>query len=135
MGRSRDDERYFYDALKFASSKLQKAVARAYLGETRLAVELLKDASSYNPGDRGFIYYQHALVTESPAYFHLSLDAYKLAEDSRGVADSLVSLARIEFANNRISKAQTYARRAVRVLESAGDSGRARTVEDWLSTL
>ena len=135
LGRSRDDEQYYYDALKFASSTLQKAVARAYLGETRLAVELLKDASSYNPGDRGFIYYQHALVTESPAYFHLSLDAYRLAEDSRGVADSLVSLARFEFANNRIRQAQTYARRAVRVLESAGDNGRARTVEAWLSTL
>ena len=135
LGRSRNDEKYYYDALNVASSILEKAVVQAYLGKTDLAIKLLENTSTYSPEDRGFIYYQHALVTESPTYFRLSLDAYRLAEDSRGIADSLVSLARIEVANNRVHQAQTYARRAVRVLESAGDDQRAKSVEAWLLTL
>jgi tetratricopeptide (TPR) repeat protein len=135
LGRSRNDNQYYRQALNVASSSLEKAIVRAYLGETAVAVKLLEDDSSFSPADRGFIYYQHALATGSPAYFHRSLDAYRLAEDSRGIADSLLSLARIEFGNDRVLEARGYARRAVRALESAGDEKRAKTVESWLSTL
>jgi hypothetical protein len=75
------------------------------------------------------------MATGSPAYFQLSLNAYKSAQDSRGVADSLVSLARIEVSKDRIHRAKTYARRAVRVLEAAGDDEKAKKIDAWISTL
>ena len=135
LARSRDDRQHYYDALKVASSAIEKAVVHAYLGETRLAVELLEGVDSNSPGDRGFVYYQHAMATGSPTYFQLSLSAYKSAQDSRGVADSLVSLARIEVGKDRIYQAKTYARRAVRVLEAAGDDEKAKKIDTWISTL
>ena len=135
LGRTRDDSGYYHKALVVASSSIERAVGQAYLGRTSQAVDLLDGDKTGDPADRAFIYYQHALETESPTYFKLSLEAYKAAEDSRGVADSLVSLARIERINDRIEQAQTYARRAVRVLESAGDDERAETIEAWLLTL
>ncbi len=135
LARSRNDNQYYYDALNFASSAIEKAVVQAYLGDTSLAVKMLEGIGSNSPADRGFIYYQHALATGSTAFFQLSLDAYKLAEDSRGVADSLVSLARIESENNRVHQAKTYARRAVRVLEAAGDNEKAEKINTWISTL
>lgn len=135
LGRSLGDQRYYRRALSAASSPLQQAVASAYLGQTATALEMLDRSTLDNPGDRAFVYYQYAKSVDSATYYRMSLEAYKLAEDSRGIADSLIGLATIESSHNRNSSAQDYGRRAMRVLKSAGDEERARFVETWLSTL
>lgn len=148
LGQIRHEDQYFTDALASASSNTQRAVANTYLGNTVLAISILDGSGS--PGDRAFVYYQYAKSrsgqihsgnTQSDnegiaeQYFRYSLQAYKLAEDPRGVADALLSIARIKAENHELDAANDFGRRAINALEAAGQAGRADAVKSWLSTL
>ena len=135
LGRIHTDESYFRQAISFASSDMERAVAESYLGNTAKAAQMITDAGSDAPNDKAFVLYRHAKASGSKSHYKLALDAYKIAGDSRGVADSLVSLAKLEADQGAKGSARTYARRAIRVLNSINDKARAKKVSDWLDSL
>ncbi len=135
LGRLNDDSSYFDRALANAGNKIDEAVARTYLGQTTAALALLDDTGTDQPGDRAFVYYRYAQAHQSVTHYRLALQAYRLAEDSRGVADSLMSIAQLEAQQNRSTVAVTLARRAQRVLQSIGDHARAENIQAWIDNL
>ncbi len=135
LGQIRDDSQYFQSALASANTPLERAIAATYLGNTSEAISLLDKDNIGDPADRAFIYYQHAKKVDSEQYFHLALDEYKTAQDSRGVSDALVNLALLSAKNGRTEQAKDYGRRASRALSAAGLKHRAIAIDAWLSTL
>lgn len=135
LGRARSDKQDFRNALRYASTPLEKAVVQTYLGNTARAMRLIDPKKDGHPADRAFVYYRRASDTQSMQLFRKSLVYYRLADDPRGVADSLVRLARISAARRQPAAAANYAARAIRVLEASGDTHRAAAVRRWLDKL
>ncbi|HIG39050.1 MAG: hypothetical protein ABGY96_14900 [bacterium] len=138
-GQVNEDPQHFADALRFASTSLEQAVVHTYLGTTDKAIELiqddLKNNVTNNPADRAFIYYRAGLSSGSSIHYQLALQYYQLAEDARGVADTLVRLARQNAENNRLQEAKVFAYRAIKALRAIGDTDRANSVNAWQLSL
>lgn len=135
LGRVGIDADGFRVALSHATTPLQQAVAHAYLGNTTVALELLSPDAFDNPANRAFVYYQAASAARSEALFQRALTFYRYAQDSRGIADSLVSIAKIAADKGNLDDARSYGSRAAIVLLAAGDEPRAGAVRDWLNSL
>jgi tetratricopeptide (TPR) repeat protein len=127
--------KHFDDALAYARSPLEQAVALAYLGRLGEAMALLDAAETDSPADRAFVFYQSAQQRQDPAGYKQALVYYRLAADDRGVADCLVRLARLAQAAGQSGDARIYGQRAALVLTAAGDADRAASVEAWLGRL
>ena len=130
-----NDQGQFSKALTFANSNLQKAVALTYLGQSRQAIDLLDNADQDHPADRAFVHYRYAQQGNSSTPYEQALGYYQAAKDPRGVADSLVSLARLASAQGQTTTAQQYAERAVNVLRSSGNETKAIAISNWLTSL
>jgi len=63
------------------------------------------------------------------------LGFYRAADDARGVADSLVNLAKLAVSGGRKDRAKTYGERAILSLEAAEESDKAEVIKEWLKTL
>ncbi len=135
LGQVRGEKQYYEAALASARTPLERAIATTYLGDTTEAIKLMAEENIGEPGDRAFIYYRHAKQTDLAQYFHLALEEYRAAQDSRGISDSLLSLALLSAKNGRIEQAKDYGQRASRSLASIGLKNRADAVDQWLSTL
>ncbi len=134
-GHTANNPALFRTALSHASTPLQQAVAETYLGNTGAAVQLIDPVAIDNPSDRAFVYYQHGRATGSSEAFLQALGFYRAAEDARGVADSLVSLAKIALKEGRNDRARSYGERAILSLQAAGESDKAEIVQGWLKAL
>jgi hypothetical protein len=135
LGRVRQDASEYGDAMRYASSPIEQALVHAYMGDTAQALSLIDPEAADNPGDRAFIYYKHGISTGSAEHFAKAHTYYRLAEDPRGIADSLVRLARISADTNRDSSARSFAERAIKVLAASGDNERAEAIRRWLNAL
>jgi|TARA_Y100000310_G_scaffold325383_1_gene388769 hypothetical protein len=135
LGQIKQETRHFQSALGVAATPLQQAVALTYLDRVDEAVAMIDSSEVDHPTDRAFILFRYALSTGDEADLQRALAVYKLAEDSRGVADTLVLLSRRSRQNNDLRSAQIYGRRAIRVLSSMGDLRRADIIEAWLAEL
>lgn len=135
QGRIHLDDEYFRRALPYASSRLEQATVYAYLGEPQQAVALIDSDRKDHPAERAFIFYQAGIVSSSLEDFERALNYYRVAEDSRGVADSLFRLARIAAKQSKTNAARLYADRAIIALESANHDKNANVIRSWVKTL
>ncbi len=134
-GKIGTDPAAFRQALALAANPLEKAIALTYLGDVATAVATLDPNDSDHPADRAFIAYQYARSTDRALDFMQALHFYRLAQNPRGIADSLLSLAQIAQHKGERAAAQDYGLRAAHALEATGDSERARVIRDWLASL
>ncbi|MEX1237399.1 MAG: hypothetical protein WD994_03930, partial [Pseudomonadales bacterium] len=135
LGRVSGDDEEFERALGHARTPLETAVARTYLRDNDDAVQLLEPSATDHAGDRAFVYYSHGVSANDKSSFERALAYYRLAEDPRGIADTLLRLAQYAESENRYAEARALARRASTVLTASGDDDRAATVERWLMEL
>lgn len=135
LGEVRKEPRYFESALSIAPSPVERAVALTYLDRVDEAIELVNDTGIDHPNDRAFVLFRYALESGRSADLERALAAYKQAKDSRGVADTLVHLARSAAERGDLAQARMYGDRAIVALESVGDSDRAGAVKQWLEEL
>ena len=135
LGQIKQDASYFQSALAVAATPLEQAVVLTYLDRIDEAVALIEPNQVDHPTDRAFVLFRYALRTGNEADLQRALTVYKLAEDSRGVADTLVLLSRLSRQANDLRKAKIYGRRALRALTSMGDLKRADIIEAWLAEL
>jgi hypothetical protein len=133
LGQIREEKHYYQSALAVASTKLQQAVALTYLDRIGEAIALVDPRKTDHPTDRAFVLFRHGVSTGNRADLQRALSAYKLAGDSRGVADTLVLLSRLSMDQNDPEMAVIYGRRAIRVLTAMGDLDRADVVQAWLA--
>ena len=134
-GRVLEDITYYERAGRYAANDIDRAVVAAYAGNTAEAMNLITAATAAHAKDRAFVYYRHAQSVGTRSAFNDALAAYRDAGDSRGVADALVSLARIESGDGNVDAAMAYGARATRVLTAMGDAERASSVRAWLESL
>ncbi|MCB1693164.1 MAG: hypothetical protein KDI19_10390, partial [Pseudomonadales bacterium] len=113
------------------TTSIERAVALTYLGRASEAIALLGEGVD-QPADRAFVYYRYASQTDDAALFHKALEAYRLARDSRGIGDTLFSLAKLSRENGDTGEARHYAQRAIHALSASGDTARADTIKAWL---
>jgi len=132
LGQIKQEQSYFHSALEVAETPLEQAVILTYLDRSEEAMALIDPAKWDHPTDRAFILFRHALTTGNEVDLQRALAFYKLAEDSRGVADTLVLLSRLSMQENKPHMAEIYGRRAIRVLTSMGDLERANMIQAWL---
>ena len=135
LGRIYLDDEYFHQALTYASTRLEQATVFAYLGEPQNSLRYVDDDKNDHPADRAFIFYQAGIASGSMKNFEQALDYYRMAEDSRGVADSLVRLARLSADSADTQGAKNYANRAVESLESSNHLQNANVIRNWAKTL
>jgi tetratricopeptide (TPR) repeat protein len=135
QGRIHLDDEYFRRALNYASSRLEQATVYTYLGEPQRAVALIDSGRNNHPSERAFIFYQAGIVSSSLEDFKRALHYYRAAQDSRGVADSLLRLARVSAKQSNIQAARRYADRAIIALESANHTKNASAIRRWVQTL
>ncbi|HKI74104.1 MAG TPA: hypothetical protein VJ998_05650 [Pseudomonadales bacterium] len=134
-GRVTHDHADFTAAEKSASSPLEQALAKTYLGDTAAAIKLIDPDADDHPADRAFVYYRRAMDARSAELFEKSLKYYRLSQDSRGIADTLVNLARIGAESGNKAVARGYASRAITVLTASGDKARASEIQKWMASL
>jgi tetratricopeptide (TPR) repeat protein len=135
QGRIHLDDVYFRRALNYASSHLEQATVYTYLEEPQRAVALIDSGRTDHPSERAFIFYQAGIVSNSLEDFKRALHYYRAAQDSRGVADSLLRLARVSAKQSNIQAARRYADRAIIALESANHTKNASAIRRWVQTL
>ena len=135
LGRTHQDDSYFKRALDYAATQLEQASMYAYLGDPARAVELIDPDRTDYPAERAFIYYQAGIAASNRQNFERALDYYRLAQDPRGIADTLFRLARVAAKNSDTASAIRYANRAIKSLESANQLRNAAVVRDWVRTL
>lgn len=131
LGQVNNDPESWTEAASHANTPLQRAVAQTYLGNVELAVSLV-DSELDHPNDRAFVFFQHGVKKNNADSLRKAVDLYRLANDSRGIADSLTSLARLEQRSGNLRAARHYAERAIIVLSAIGDQTRAEAVKAWL---
>lgn len=135
LGQIKQQKSYFRSALEVTATRLQQAVALTYLDRIEEAMALIDAGKVDHPADRAFILFRYALTTSNEVDLQRALTVYKLAEDSRGVADTLVLLSRLAQQDDDPGKARIYGRRAINVLTSLGDLQRADIIQTWLAEL
>lgn len=133
LGQIKQDKSYFQAAIEVTATPLEQAVALTYLNRIGQAVALMDPTKLDHPADRAFILFRHASAGGNEVDLQRALAFYKLAEDSRGVADTLVLLSRMSMQDNNPQMAEIYGRRAIRVLTSMGDLQRANSIQTWLA--
>jgi tetratricopeptide (TPR) repeat protein len=133
LGRTRDSA-YFQQALDYSRSPLEQALALTYLGDSELAISTIEPDAIDHPADRAFVHYRYAVSQQSIEAMERALQYYKMAEDSRGIADCLMHLARWSQLAQQTGAAREYAQRAQRVLVASGDDERAASVSRWLDS-
>lgn len=130
-GRVNNDENAFRDALRLATSDVQRAVCHTYLGETERAAALVSVNTAGDPSDLAFIFYHHARAAGDSGYFLAALEQYRRADDSRGMADALVNLARLARGAGNREGAVRFADRAISILTAINDKSRADVIRAW----
>ena len=134
-GRVSGRDRPFREALRLATSDLQRAVCYTYLGETERAAAILGADANGSPSDLAFVYYRHAKASSDSSYYLDALEQYRRAGDSRGMADTLVNMARLaERAGDR-DAARRFSDRAIAILSAINDGTRANAVRTWQRSL
>ncbi len=131
VGRALGDEAAFRRVVSRADDPIDRAVALTYLNETERAAALLDDGRQ-RAADRAFVLYRAGLAAARSDLLQNALDMYRLAGDSRGVADTLFALARLAAGAGDRERAGAFADRARRALLAIGDDERAGAVAAWL---
>jgi len=135
LAQIKGDERYYSSALAISPTPLKRAVVLTYLDRVEEAIKLVDPVGKAYPDDRAFVLFRYALRSGREEDMQRALEAYRIAEDSRGVADSLVHLSRLAAKGNQAEQARVYGNRAVTVLTSIGEIERAYAIQDWLNQL
>lgn len=133
LGQIKKERSYFQSAIRVTATPLEQAVALTYLDRIGEAMALIDPNKLDHPADRAFVLFRHGLAGGNDVDLQRALAFYKLAEDSRGVADTLVLLSRMALQKNNSQLAEIYGKRAVRVLTSMGDLQRANLIQAWLA--
>jgi excinuclease UvrABC nuclease subunit len=138
QGRLTGLRRHFETALKFAQTPVEQAITHIYLEQWQAAREIIASNPAGSAEDKAFIYYSLAqqssagqLAMES---FERALSYYRIAEDPRGMGDSLFQLARLTATTDQ-EQAIVQAQRAIRVLQAAGARQQVSFIQSWIDSL
>ena len=134
-GRLSGRDRPFREALRLATSDLQRAVCYTYLGETARAASIVANDATGNPSDLAFVFYRHAKTSGDGTYYVAALEQYRRAGDSRGMADTLVNMARLADTAGDNDAARRFSDRAISILSAINDGTRANAVRAWQRSL
>ncbi len=130
-GQAEDYER----AGEYASSAIEKAVVKVYLGDPQGAYQQLSGDAEAAPDDYSFVYYHYAEATGDKSVAQKALDLHRNSGNHYGVANTLFLLGRINRDAGDRQEARGYFERAMAAARALGDEALISEIQQALAGL
>jgi len=137
-GRLSNRREDFEQALGYAGSPIEQAVALTYLGRLEQAYQLVRPhlaTADTAPDDFAFVLHRYAVSSRDMATARQSLELYKQTDNHLGAASALYLMGQIATENRNPGQARGYLERALVVSRALSDRSHVQRVEAALEGL